>query len=358
VATKLPISIIISTHNRASALRQTLDELAKVKVAAGWQPELILVDNASSDDTAAVIRSARFKNMKARYLYEPKKGKSNALNTALRHATGDIILFTDDDVSMSKDWLEKIIEVFVQDRADAVVGKILLADHLARPWLSRIQTRFLATPEDPSDETVELIGANMGFRRSVLSKVRGFDPELGPGAIGFGEETLFSKQLVEAGFRLKFARDAVVVHRPDESRLQRRAWLDTARKMGNKQAYLLYHWEHDDLRAPRLRCVWNLLKLHLRRILQPPPPLESEGVPAWEMGYVETIETCRRFCLERRRLRNYSRHGLEKRKLLGDPGPLSVRRRARNFGQVILDVFGRYRNSEGTGVEVVRTRNR
>jgi glucosyl-dolichyl phosphate glucuronosyltransferase len=319
VAAKLSISIVISTHNRASVLRQTLDQLAKVKVGADWQPELILVDNASSDNTAAVMRSARFENMNAHYLYEPRKGKSNALNAALRHAKGEIILFTDDDVSISEDWLEKMVERFTQDQADAVVGKILLADHLDRPWLTRIQKRLLAAPDDPAEETLELIGANMGFRRSVLSKVPGFDPELGPGAIGFGEETLFSKQLVLAGFKLKFARDAVVIHRPDESRLQRRGWLDTARKMGSKTAYLLYHWEHVDIQAPRLRCVWNLLKLYLRRILQPPPPLESEGAPAWEMGYVETIESCRRFCLEQRRPRNYSRHGSRKRTASVDP---------------------------------------
>jgi glucosyl-dolichyl phosphate glucuronosyltransferase len=324
VSPRLSISIILSTHNRASALRQTLDELARAKVGTDWEIELILVDNASSDQTAAVMRSVNFQNLKARYLYEPRKGKSNALNTALRHANGEILLFIDDDVSIAEDWLVKMIEVFVRDHADAVVGKIVLADHLTRPWLSPIQKRFLATPEDLSEETLELIGANMGFRHSVLKKVPGFDPELGPGAIGFGEETLFSKQLVEAGFKLKFARDAIVVHRPDESRLRRRAWLDLARKMGNKQAYLLYHWEHDEVRAPRLRCIWNLLKLHLRRILQPPPSLESEGVPAWEMGYVETIETCRRFCLERRRPRNYSRHGSQKRTVFLNPGQARV----------------------------------
>lgn len=316
MAPQLPISIIITTRNRCSALRETLDGLSKVTVAPHWRLELILVDNGSSDDTAAVVQSATLENMRAHYLYEPGKGKSNALNTGLRQAKGEIILFTDDDVSVAEDWLEKIVEAFVQDGADAVVGKILLADYLARPWMTGTQKRFLAAREDQSEGSIELIGANMGFRRSVLTKVPGFDPELGPGAIGFGEETLFSKQLVEAGFRLKFVPEAVVVHRPNESRLRRRGWLDLARKMGSKLAYLRYHWEHDDVRRPRLRWLWFMLKLHLRRIVQPPPPLESEGVPDWEMGYVETIEACRRFCIERRRPRNYSRHGIEKRKTL------------------------------------------
>ncbi len=49
-----------------------------------------------------------------------------------------------------------------------------------------------------------MVGANMVFHRRVLSKVPGFDTDLGagPGSLGFGEETLFSRQLTEAGFRI------------------------------------------------------------------------------------------------------------------------------------------------------------
>jgi glucosyl-dolichyl phosphate glucuronosyltransferase len=316
MASRLSVSIIISTHNRASALRQTLEALSKVKIAEDWEAQLIVVDNASTDHTAEVIRSAKFANMKLEYLYESTKGKSNALNAALRRAQGEIILFSDDDVSAAEDWVEQMVEAFAQSQADAVVGKIVLAKDLARPWLSPRQRWWLAAPDDQSDETAELIGANMGFRRSVLMLVPAFDPELGPGALGFGEESLFGKQLVEAGFKLKYARNAVVIHRPDNSRLRRRDWLDIARKKGYQTAYICYHWEHNDIQAPRIKWFRYVVKLHLRRILQRTPPLDSEGISEWEVDYVESMETCRRFCVERRRPRNYSRRGLEKRRAI------------------------------------------
>jgi len=312
------ISIIISTRNRASELRQTLMTLGKVKIRADWQAELIVVDNASTDETAEAVRKATVANMKATYLYEPTLGKSNAVNTALRYAHGEIILFVDDDVIVPEDWVEQMVTA-LQSRADAVVGKTVLADGLARPWLGPLHRWWLAAPDDQADERVELIGANMGFRRSVLKRVPGFDPELGPGKLGFGEETLFGKQLVEAGFKLKYTPNAVVVHRPSELRLRRRDWLNTARKKGHQAAYLLYHWEHNDIRAPRIKWFRYLLKLHLRRIIERPPSLDSEGVSTWEMNYVQDLETCRWFCIERRRPRNYSRRGLEKRKLVEIP---------------------------------------
>ena len=314
----LSISVIISTRNRASELRQTLMALGKAKIRADWQAELIVVDNASTDETAEVVRSATVPNMKAAYLYEATLGKCNALNTALRYSRGEIILFIDDDVIVPEDWVEQMVTAFRQGRADAVVGKTVLSDGLARPWLGPLHRWWLAAPDDQADDTVELIGANMGFRRSVLDRVPRFDPEIGPGKLGSGEETLFGKQLVEAGFRLKYSPNAVVVHRPSELRLRRRDWLNTARKKGHQAAYLLYHWEHNDIRAPRIKWFRYLLKLHLRRIIERPPSLDSEGVSTWEMNYVQDLETCRWFCIERRRPRNYKRRGLEKQSgLLG-----------------------------------------
>jgi glucosyl-dolichyl phosphate glucuronosyltransferase len=341
----LSISVIISTRNRASELRQTLAALGQVKIRADWQAELIVVDNASTDETAEVVQSAEIANMKPTYLYEGTQGKSNALNAALRYTRGEIILFIDDDVFVPEDWVEQMVTAFRQSRADAVVGKIVLSDEVARPWLGPLHRWWLAAPDDQADETVELIGANMGFLRSVLKRVPKFDPELGPGKLGFGEETLFGKQLVEAGFKLKYAPNAVVVHRPSELRLRRRDWLNTARKKGHQAAYLLYHWEHNDIRTPRIKWFRCLLKLHLRRIIERAPSLDSEGASTWEMNYVQNVETCRWFCIERRRPRNYARRGLKKRSDLADHSKPGFIQKIIGFGQGLLNTCRRHLGS-------------
>lgn len=307
------ISIIISTYNRASALKQTLEALGRSKINPRREVDVTVVDNASTDDTAAVIRSAKFANLPVEYVYEPRKGKSNALNSAFRRTEGEIILLTDDDVSVAEDWVEQMMAVFDHYQADAVVGKIVLAENLLRPWLRPVQRWWLAAPQDQVNDSPELIGANMGFRRSVLKQVPRLDPELGPGALGLGEEALFGKQLVEAGFTIRYAPNAVAIHRPDISRLRRCDWIDTARKKAREDAYIRYHWKYEDIRAPHAGWFWYALKLSLRRILQQQPPLQSEGIAAWEMSYVHSLETCRQFSVERRRPRNYSRRGLVKR---------------------------------------------
>ena len=153
----------------------------------------------------------------------------------------------------------------------------------------------------------------MGFRRSVLERVPAFDTELGPGALGFGDDTLFGWQLSEAGFRIGYARSAGVIHHVNPSRLRRTEWLSAARSRGRSQAYLRYHWEHSDIQYPRLRQLYYFIKLQLRRVVQRPPPLESEGCPLWEVSYVLHMAMCKQFRLERRRPRNYARHGLTRR---------------------------------------------
>jgi GT2 family glycosyltransferase len=171
---------------------------------------------------------------------------------------------------------------------------------------------YLATMDFTADGPLEMVGANCAIRRAVLERVPQFDPELGPGALGLGEDTLFGHQLMKAGFKIGYAEKAVVVHWPDDSRLLRGEWLNAARQRGRSKAYLLYHWEHADIRFPRIKSLWFWLKLWLRRILQPPPKVYNEGCPPWELSYVQQLATCKSYCRERLRPRNYVRQGLVK----------------------------------------------
>jgi len=316
MSSEISTSIIVCTRNRAASLRRTLRPLGELSIPAGWQVELLIVDNGSTDDTAAVARDARPGRLAVRYVLEPEPGKSRALNRAIAEARGEYLLFTDDDVAPRTDWVERMVTPMLNGACDAVNGQIILAPDLTRPWLTEMHMSWLALSlgAGSRDWARELIGANMGFRRAVLQRVPGYDPELGPGSPSGGvcEDTLLGMQLAAAGFRIAYVEDAIVVHHLDPSRLQRQHWLGFARGRGRNWAYIRYHWKHDDIRAPRLQAAWYAAKLGLRRRLQPPPALDAEGCPPWEMSYAFRLELCRQFVRERRRPRNYARGGLVK----------------------------------------------
>jgi len=314
------ISVIICTRNRSQALARTLESLRQLEVPAPWRAEFLVVDNGSTDATARIVAAAAGLDPRLKYVAEPRRGQSIARNTGLAFSTGDIVLFTDDDVFPDRRWLRTMAEPLFRGEFDAVVGQIQLGAELAREWLTPFHKHWLAAPEPCPGMPLELVGANMGFHRRVLNLVPGFDPELGPGALGFGDDTLFSWQLEKAGARIGLLREALVVHCPDASRLLRRAWLEAGANRGRTQAYLLHHWFHGTLRAPRLQQLCLTAKLKLRRVLQPPPPLDAEGGIPWEISYVSCIAKCQQYQRERSRAPKYARHGLRPQGDAAAPG--------------------------------------
>jgi glycosyltransferase involved in cell wall biosynthesis len=317
------ISLIICTVNRSASLRRTLVAVDRLTVPADWRVEVIVMDNASTDDTAAVVKAFSFQHAELRYVLEPRKGKCHALNTGMAQARGDYLLFTDDDVIPAASWLMEMVEPMRTGRCDAVNGQLILAPHLIKSWQTPMHKMWLAASleAESRDWSREVIGANMGIKRAVLERVSEYDPELGPGpeAVGFCEDTFFGRLLFEAGFKIEFIPSATAVHELDESRLQRRVWLADAARRGRTQAYLRYHWEHDDIPWPRLKRLLYSLKLHARRLFTRLPPLHAEGCPTWEMSYVMHQAMCHQFALEQRRPRNYERRGLIKRQSAASP---------------------------------------
>ncbi len=305
-------SVIICTRNRADSLRLTLEAMGKVTVPGGWIVELLVVDNGSADHTRAVVNEARLNTMNLRYLSEPRTGLSHARNAGLAAANGEVLLFTDDDIVPVGDWLEKIAGPLLRRECEGVQGQVRLADGLSRPWMRQDHKRALAICGDNTNHVEELIGANMGVLRLVFDRIPGFDPELGAGASGFAEETLFGWQMEKAGFRLKAVPEALVVHYPDVSRLLRSQWLKAAHQRGVSQAYILHHWRHVQLKRPWFRYYYLFAKLWIRRMLQPPPSLDKEGCPPWEMSYVAEMALCWQFIREHKRPKKYPRQGFRK----------------------------------------------
>jgi glycosyltransferase involved in cell wall biosynthesis len=301
------ITIIICTRSRARSLERTLRALARIAMPPALAAEILVVNNGSTDDTAAVVREARTVNASIDYLHEPHGGQTCARNAGLASARGDLIVFTDDDVRPERGWLERLCAPLLAGTADAVVGTVRIAPHLERPWMQALHRAWLAdTACLDAGAPSRLIGANMAFRRAVLERVPGFDPELGPGAIGFGDDTLFSLQLREAGFRISAAFDAVVEHHFDERRLATSHWLANARRMGHTDAYLAHHWENAEWSRPE----WLVVKAALRWLTCGAAWLRIGPVPESVLVATRHLHAGLRYLRERHRPRNYAPRGL------------------------------------------------
>ena len=268
------VSVIICTRNRADSLRQTLVSVGGCVVPADLRAELIVVDNGSTDGTAEVVHAAEMPNgLVPKYLLEKPPGLSHARNAALHGSTGEILLFTDDDVRVPPDWIGGMCKPIVSGVADAVAGGVHFPASY-EPKLSqepfRARRGWLASTEstDPHEPGC-LVGANMAFSRHVTRTVGEFDPELGAGALGFCEESLFAYRLLDAGFRIRTAFEVSVEHHFDLARLTPATLLDMAARMGRSTAYVDYHWGHEDAGAVHTRARRAAVLLLVERLKKP-----------------------------------------------------------------------------------------
>ena len=234
------VSILICTFNRASFLAETLTSLADLHVPRECTVELAIVDNNSTDSTRRVVAAAAARSrFPIRYLFEPRQGKSFALNTGLAHATGDVLALTDDDVVPDPDWLTGIVDVFRNHDVTFAFGKVLPRwGCLPPPELLTRRAHDIWGPlaiVDYGDEVAIYsreaagqrlpIGANLAFARAALITVGGWRTDLGK-----VDNTLISGEDHEVFFRLRRADlyrglydpRIVVRHHVPPSRLTRR----------------------------------------------------------------------------------------------------------------------------------------
>ena len=93
------IDVVICTWNRCRLLAQTLGRLQDLEVPHDVDWQVIVIDNNCTDDTGATLHSFAGR-LPLRAIFEPRPGQSHARNRAVAEATGDYLIWTDDDVLM------------------------------------------------------------------------------------------------------------------------------------------------------------------------------------------------------------------------------------------------------------------
>lgn len=226
----LRASVVIITHNGAARIRRTLHEIECQTVAAEAF-EVLVVDDGSTDDTAAVVDQSGVRVIRLAH----NQGPGAARNAGLDAANAEIVVFIDDDCLPAPTWLQEILTAFSDPDLDGVGGRIaplgspgLITSFITdnNPWvplpvsLLRSHNRWYRlllylrsvarTSREPAEtELFAVAGGNMAFRRQVLQEVGGFDSSL-----TVSEETDLCWRLHRrpGGARLRYVRPAEVSH--------------------------------------------------------------------------------------------------------------------------------------------------
>jgi glycosyltransferase involved in cell wall biosynthesis len=237
------ITVILCTFNRSESLARALESVAVSRLPDSVDWEVLVVDNNSQDQTRDVTENfCREYPGRFRYLFEAKPGKSNALNTAIREAQGDVLSFMDDDVIVEATWLQSLTASLRNGNWSGAGGRIIPRWNCSPPsWLPH-RDRYALAPLamfDPGTEAGALneppFGTNMAFLRKMFEEYGGFRTDLGPrpGSEIRNEDTEFGQRLLNAGEQLRYEPSAVVYHSVTPNRLTKKYfqtwWFDKAR---------------------------------------------------------------------------------------------------------------------------------
>jgi glucosyl-dolichyl phosphate glucuronosyltransferase len=219
----LDVTIVVCTRNRAAFLARMLHSMMALKLPNQLRWEVLIVDNASEDDTAEVIASyaAVLPVVSVR---EPRMGLSNARNTGVRHARGRYIVWTDDDVRLHENWLFSYVQAFQAFSDAAVFGgsAIPVLEEPTPAWFSGSQSelRALLAHRDPSSFPLRLsvdgelpFGLNFAIRARE-QRCHPYDPMLGvaPGRRRGGEERQVIREILASGAQGYWVPEAQVFH--------------------------------------------------------------------------------------------------------------------------------------------------
>lgn len=223
------ISVIICTHNRASLLSDSIQSFFAMDLE-GIDYELLIIDNASTDQTRRINQEWVLPQNTMRYIYEPQPGLSHARNTGIKQAKGEIIAFVDDDIYFDTQWLKGIVKVFESHPEIACVGgKSIPKFEGKKPeWITdQLLTIYGSTNSGDKEKLMNFpehpFGLNMAFRNDVFGLVGFFNPKLGrkkTSLLSCEEVDLFYR-INQAGLKTWYTPHAIIWHRIPSERTEK-----------------------------------------------------------------------------------------------------------------------------------------
>lgn len=261
------LDIVVPTYNRVDRVRRTIRSILDASVPEDDSASVCVVDNNSSDGTAAILRDwSRKIPDRLTLIQERSQGSSFARNAGIRAARGDLVGFVDDDEQVAPNWITCALSKFRDEPGLTFIGGPYLPNWEATPpaWLPQNYPAAIGMKLGPDKETPFgepdagiLMGGNAVVRRGVFESVGLFDTRLGRTDRGLlsAEDEDFFHRLMRAGLRGLFVPDLVIFHDVPAARLTKR-----------------YH---------RRWCFWRGVSLGLHMRQHQPEGATLLAVPRW-----------------------------------------------------------------------------
>lgn len=266
------VSIIIPTYNRAELLGATLATLVGQEFDKS-QYEVLVVDNASTDTTRQVVEQWEKKtNGLIRYLYEPRPGSHYARNGAVKHAKGEILYFTDDDVLAQPDMLKEILKPFKETSVVTATGAVR-PKWLAEPpqWVMKFLSNYLLSLNEleqkriVSNEDPGIFSCHQAVRKDWFVRAGGYNPDIVNGEWVGDNETGLNIKLKNLGGRFAYNGASIIYHQIPASRMTQEYLNRRKGNQGYSDSYTEYrqhHFTSDELKAQNKalrKMMWRSL---------------------------------------------------------------------------------------------------
>jgi glucosyl-dolichyl phosphate glucuronosyltransferase len=221
------VSIVICSHNRSADVSECLGALIAQLTN---QAEVILVDSASDPDHKAGLAKLATLYPAIQFTRVDQRGLSRARNCGAHLASGDWVVFLDDDAVPFPDWLEKLSTALsAASPNQAVIGGGIYprwpeganGAHLSKRWKMFLSLSEADKPGSVTDGYA-VNGANYAIRRSVLLDIGGFSEKLGRvgASLVSGDDSHVTQSVLDAGFGAGFDPTFKVYHKISPERLK------------------------------------------------------------------------------------------------------------------------------------------
>ena len=199
------ISVIISAYNAEKLLPACLGALLNQSInTSGY--EIIVVDDGSSDNTGLVVKG--FESVQL--LRQKNQGPAAARNEGVKHAKGNIVLFTDSDCVPNRDWIEQMILPFKRDNDIAGVKGTYRTKQRA------LAARFVQIEyEDKYDmlrksKYIDFIDTySAAFKKDIFNEFNGYDTSF---PLACAEDVELSFRMSSNGYKMVYNPKAIVFH--------------------------------------------------------------------------------------------------------------------------------------------------